>query len=274
MKRAVASGLALTLAAAVALAADAPAGQGGQASIPFANMGGIRNWRAVDDDTLYIEGRNGRWYRAELMMPCLGLNFAQAIGFVVEPTGHFDRFSSIVVEGRQCHVRSLSESAGPPQGRSARRQSGTASEANAPQAAPEPRTGTGAESEPVERGDGAPATAAAGGEGGGQARRGSMASGEEARIPFPEYGGIESWRAVDDDTLYIEGRSGQWYRAELLGPCIGLRDDVAIGFEITPAGGFDRFSSIFVDGRRCPLRSLTKIDAPPGERRGAGTADN
>jgi|GEM_PF-618055 len=274
MKRAAVSGMAIVLAAAAALAADAPAGAGGQASIPFANMGGIRNWRAVDEDTLYIEGRNGKWYRAELMMPCLGLNFADAIGFVVEPTGHFDRFSSIVVEGRQCHVRSLTESAGPPQSRSAGRQSGTASGANPPQAATDPRSGTGTESEPVERGDGSAATPAAGGDEAAQPRRGATASGEEARIPFPEYGGIDSWRPVDDDTLYIKGRSGQWYRAELMGPCIGLRHKVAIGFEIRPAGSFDRFSSIIVDGQRCPLRSLTKIESPPDERRGAGAAEN
>lgn len=86
-----------------------------RAYIPFAHLGGIRDWRAVDNDTLYIEGRNDRWYRAELLGPCVGLTFETTIGFVLEPSGSFDRFSSIVADGQQCHLKSLEEVKGPPE---------------------------------------------------------------------------------------------------------------------------------------------------------------
>ena len=82
--------------------------------IPFANYGGIRNWSADGDSGLYIQGRNNRWYRATLFGPCIDLPFAEHVGFVVEPSGEFDRFSAILVRGHQCMLRSLTESAGPP----------------------------------------------------------------------------------------------------------------------------------------------------------------
>ena len=82
--------------------------------IPFANYGGIKNWSADGDSGLYIQGRNNRWYRAALFGPCIDLPFAERVGFVVEPSGEFDRFSAILVRGHQCTLRSLTESAGPP----------------------------------------------------------------------------------------------------------------------------------------------------------------
>ena len=39
--------------------------------------------------------------------PCFGLNFADRIGFVVEPYGSFDRYSSVIVDGQKCFVESL-----------------------------------------------------------------------------------------------------------------------------------------------------------------------
>jgi len=78
-----------------------------EASIPFAQLGGIENWRADGREGLYIEGRNKKWYYAKLMSPCTGLEFAIDIGFVIEPSGSFDRFSAILVEGTKCQLKSL-----------------------------------------------------------------------------------------------------------------------------------------------------------------------
>lgn len=91
---------------------------------------------------------------------------------------------------------------------------------------------------------------------------------EEARIHFVEHGGIRDWRIVDRDTLLIRGRSKQWYKAELFAPAWGLNFAHTIGFDTGPGGTFDRFSSVIVEGRRYPLRSLVKLDAPPAQRRG------
>lgn len=82
--------------------------------IPFANYGGINDWRADGSSALYIQGRNRRWYRAELMTSCIDLPFAEHVGFVVEPSGEFDRFSAIIVRGQRCLLKSLTESAAPP----------------------------------------------------------------------------------------------------------------------------------------------------------------
>jgi hypothetical protein len=48
------------------------------------------------------------------MSSCIGLNFAQHIGFVTEPDGSFDKFSAVLVEGRPCQITSLVKSAEPP----------------------------------------------------------------------------------------------------------------------------------------------------------------
>jgi hypothetical protein len=85
------------------------------ASIPFANHGGIRDWQADRNQGLWIQDAHRRWYYAKLMGPCFGLNYAWSIGFDTRPMGRFDRFSSIIVprEGR-CAVQSLTPSGPPP----------------------------------------------------------------------------------------------------------------------------------------------------------------
>lgn len=88
---------------------------GREASIPFANNGGIRDWQADRDQGLWVQDIHRNWYYAKLMSPCIGLNFATSIGFDTRPMGTFDKFSSIVVprEGR-CVVQSFTPSGAPP----------------------------------------------------------------------------------------------------------------------------------------------------------------
>ena len=85
-----------------------------EASIPFANHGGIYNWQADRDQGVWVQDVHRNWYYAKLMGPCIGLNFATAIGFDTHPMGALDKFSSIVVprEGR-CMIQSLTPSGGP-----------------------------------------------------------------------------------------------------------------------------------------------------------------
>ena len=109
----VAALLVATAPAAMAQPAQKPV-TGRDASIPFAALGGIEDWRANGDKGLWIRGRSHKWYYAELMGSCSGLSFRDHIGFVIEPYGSFDRFSSIVVEGRLCHIKTLRESQPPP----------------------------------------------------------------------------------------------------------------------------------------------------------------
>ena len=62
-----------------------------------------------------MQDTHRQWYYAQLMAPCIGLNFAQAIGFDTHPQDRFDHFSSIVVPGNgRCAVSSLRTSTIPP----------------------------------------------------------------------------------------------------------------------------------------------------------------
>ncbi|MBM3515281.1 MAG: hypothetical protein FJX59_16435 [Alphaproteobacteria bacterium] len=105
--------IAATLLAATMAFAEEPPAKPDQAEIPFAGMDGIRDWREDGNRALYVEGRNRQWYRAELFAPCHGLNFAHSIGFVVEPSDTFDRFSAVVVDGQICRLKSLVKSEKP-----------------------------------------------------------------------------------------------------------------------------------------------------------------
>jgi hypothetical protein len=110
-------GAALLAAAGGAFAGEAAAPR---ASIPFANHGGIRDWKADRDQGVWIQDVHRQWYYAKLMAPCTGLNFAQAIGFDTHPLGRFDQFSAIVVPGPaggRCTVQSFTVSGAPPSGK-------------------------------------------------------------------------------------------------------------------------------------------------------------
>lgn len=85
-----------------------------QASIPFVNHGGIRDWHAADSQTLYVQDAHRRWYRADLFGPCFDLPFAFGIGFETRGLDSFDRFSAIRVGRDRCPVSSLTPSAPPP----------------------------------------------------------------------------------------------------------------------------------------------------------------
>lgn len=80
---------------------------GVETQIRFANRGEIRNFEADGQDGIWLEDRQRRWYYAELLGGCQGLNFAQGVGFDTGGTSNFDKFSSIVVDGWKCPVTSL-----------------------------------------------------------------------------------------------------------------------------------------------------------------------
>jgi len=88
---------------------------------------------------------------------------------------------------------------------------------------------------------------------------------DEVSIPFVRFGGIWNFEARGEDTLYIQDRSRNWYKAELFGPCTGLDFAQRIGVDTRFGTSFDRFSTILVDGRRCPLQSVTRSGPPPAK---------
>src|SRR5688572_23086096 len=104
----------LLAAALAAPAVAAPAAGSEQASIPFANHPrAIRNFEAPNDEIVYLQDRQRRWYRADLGH-CFGLKWANAIGYDTRGGLSLDSFGAILVDGQRCPIVSLTRSDGPP----------------------------------------------------------------------------------------------------------------------------------------------------------------
>jgi hypothetical protein len=105
----------ILLAAGLAAPALAePPAERSQASIPFANhRHAIRNFEAPDDEIVYLQDRQRRWYRADLGH-CFGLKWAHSIGYDTRGSINLDSFGAILVDGRRCPIVSLTRSEGPP----------------------------------------------------------------------------------------------------------------------------------------------------------------
>jgi hypothetical protein len=93
-------------------------------------------------------------------------------------------------------------------------------------------------------------------------------AGGEVSIPFARFGGIWNFEAQDDDVIYLQDRSRNWYRAQLSGPCFGLRFADGIGVDTRGSASFDRFSTLIVGQDRCQIESLTRSGPPPRRRHG------
>lgn len=83
------------------------------ASIPFANLGGIAEWRADGERGIYPRMPGQQWYYAQFMTPCAGLAAAEEIGFITNPSGSLDRFSAVTVGRNRCYVANLAASEPP-----------------------------------------------------------------------------------------------------------------------------------------------------------------
>ncbi len=105
--------LAVLLLTAV-MAGSLGAAETSEASIPFADRGGIFDWRVLDDKTVLIESQQRVWYKATLLAPCTDLPFAERIGFESNPDGSFDKFSSIQYRDQRCPLVSLVKTTAPP----------------------------------------------------------------------------------------------------------------------------------------------------------------
>jgi hypothetical protein len=99
-------------AAAQAVAAEQATGK--ETSIPFADMGGIRDWKAIDDSTLYVQDIRRNWYIAKLIQPSPDLTFATKIGFETKGTNQLDKFGTVVVGGQRIPLTSFVASGPPP----------------------------------------------------------------------------------------------------------------------------------------------------------------
>jgi hypothetical protein len=86
--------------------------------------------------------------------------------------------------------------------------------------------------------------------------------GIETQIVFANRGEIQNFEADGQDGIWLEDRRRRWYYAELQGGCQGLNFAQAIGYDTDGSPNFDKFSSIVVDGWKCPVVSLTTSEKP------------
>jgi hypothetical protein len=113
--RTVLAGLGLALLAAIPASAEPPATGGDESVIPFADHGGIRDWRADGSRGIWIRAVNGRWFYASFSSQCSALPGAPGVRFVVAPSGVLDRWSSIrLPHDERCFFRTLQSSDAPP----------------------------------------------------------------------------------------------------------------------------------------------------------------
>jgi hypothetical protein len=84
-------------------------------------------------------------------------------------------------------------------------------------------------------------------------------TGEEAVIPFANLrGGIRSFHADDRDTVYLQDRSRDWYKAEIAGTCINLPWATRIGIDSRFGSTFQRGSTLIVEGDRCMAHTRSR----------------
>ena len=90
-------------------AAQTPAPVKRSAEIPFANHGGIYDWRAEGNTAIVIESQSHHFYRATFLSPCLDLQFRDRVGFVTDPRDVLDVFDSVRVGHQTCQFVSFDE---------------------------------------------------------------------------------------------------------------------------------------------------------------------
>jgi hypothetical protein len=101
-------------AAEQAVQAEQAAAKSAEAYIAFVNHGGVRDWRTVDDNKIYIQDSQGKWYLATLATSSPDLEYATAIGFETKGVDRLDRFGAVVISGTRYPLASLVESGAPP----------------------------------------------------------------------------------------------------------------------------------------------------------------
>lgn len=95
----------LALAALPVMSANAADNK--SAIIPFVNYGSIRNWQPDGRNAVLLSSWTNQWYKATLLGPCFNLDNAISIGVVSSPMGDLSKFSSLLVNGQECQIKSL-----------------------------------------------------------------------------------------------------------------------------------------------------------------------
>ena len=110
---------ALAVASSPALAQDNPGAaqsteKPAEASIAFANHGGVRDWRADGRDVVYFQDAHRQWYKAELFAPSPDLPYTLFIGLDTGGMDRLDRWSNLYISGQRYPLKSFVKIDGQP----------------------------------------------------------------------------------------------------------------------------------------------------------------
>ena len=90
-------------------------------------------------------------------------------------------------------------------------------------------------------------------------------TGKPASIPFVDMRGIEDFQPDGDHAVYLQDRSRKWYRATIIGPCLGLPYATRIGVKARGGSSLDKYGSLLVDGEDCRIEELV-TSGPPSKK--------
>jgi hypothetical protein len=91
----------------------------------------------------------------------------------------------------------------------------------------------------------------------------SVMAAEAAPLQFTDLGGIKTWKAGGDTTVFVKSKSDQWYRADMLETCMKYDTAKGVNFitELDPETN-KKVSKVIVERRICQVTSLKKVDSP------------
>ncbi len=83
-------------------------------------------------------------------------------------------------------------------------------------------------------------------------------------VQFDQLKGVKTWRKGGDNIVYVQGSTGDWYKAVMLETCMTLDTKKGISFmtELDPVTNIKQ-SRVVVDRHICTVDSLSKLDGPP-----------
>ena len=83
-------------------------------------------------------------------------------------------------------------------------------------------------------------------------------------IQFDQLKGVKSWKKGGDNIVFVQGSSGDWYKAMLLETCMTLDTSKGVNFmtELDPLTNI-KVSRVVVARHICTVDTLTKVDGPP-----------
>ncbi|MHB1204608.1 MAG: DUF6491 family protein [Rhodospirillaceae bacterium] len=84
------------------------------------------------------------------------------------------------------------------------------------------------------------------------------------KLQFDQLKGVKSWKKGGDNIVYVQGSSGDWYKAVMLETCMTLDTSKGVNFmtELDPVTNVKE-SRVVVARHICTVDSLTKVDGPP-----------